>query len=227
MSQCFFDLGEEYDDMLNQGLRLSGEDKSFFIRGRIREIRRRLGVDWRPRRVLDFGCGTGDAARHLAKSFPEAEVVGIDAAAGALSRARRAHASSRIRFLAPDALADLPPFELAYVNGVFHHIAPPDRPEVVRELHRALTPGGYLALFENNPWNPGTRMVMHRIPFDRDASMLSAPLCRRLVRGGGFTGPTLTRFLFYFPRPLAWLRIAEPRLARIPFGAQYLVLAKK
>ena len=43
----------------------------------------------------------------------------------------------------------------------------------------ALRPGGLFAFWENNPWNPGTRLVMSRIPFDRDAITLSA-----LERGG-------------------------------------------
>ena len=37
----------------------------------------------------------------------------------------------------------------------------------------ALLTGGVLALFENNPWNPGTRLVMKRIPFDRNAQTIS------------------------------------------------------
>jgi hypothetical protein len=41
---------------------------------------------------------------------------------------------------------------------------------------------GMLALFENNPWNPGARMVMARIPFDRDAVTLSPIEARRMLR---------------------------------------------
>ena len=36
-----------------------------------------------------------------------------------------------------------------------------------------------------------------------------------------------TDFLFVFPRVLGWLRGVEPRLARWPLGAQYLVLGRR
>jgi hypothetical protein len=43
----------------------------------------------------------------------------------------------------------------------------------------------------------------------------------------GFSRCSPPRFLFYFPHILAWLRFMEPCLARVPFGAQYYVLALK
>ena len=43
----------------------------------------------------------------------------------------------------------------------------------LRCIRRLLRPNGIFALWENNPWNPGTRLVMRRIPFDRDASLLT------------------------------------------------------
>ena len=94
-------------------------------------------------------------------------------------------------------------------------------------IHRALKPGGRFALMENNPWNPGTRLVMDRIEFDRGAVPLSPPQARRLLIAGGFGRCAPARFLFYFPRPLAFLRFSEPWLARIPLGAQYYFLATR
>jgi SAM-dependent methyltransferase len=113
-----------------------------------------------------------------------------------------------------------------YCNGVFHHIEPADRPCALASIHRALMPGGYFAFWENNPWNPGTRLVMHRIPFDRDAKTLSAPQARRLLHGAGFDVIS-TDFLFLFPRALATLRPLETRLTQLPAGAQYMVLCRK
>jgi hypothetical protein len=68
---------------------------------------------------------------------------------------------------------------------------------------------------------------MKRIPFDRDAITLTPPETLELVCKGGFSAATSTRFLFYFPRPLAALRPLEPALARLPLGAQYYVLGVK
>ena len=64
MSEPLFDLAAEYDAMLNQGLSLTGEGKRFFLDGRVRDIQAQLGAP--PRRILDFGCGTGDTSAYLA-----------------------------------------------------------------------------------------------------------------------------------------------------------------
>ena len=48
------------------------------------------GLEIRPRRVLDTGCGTGALLRSLSGQFPGAALAGVDAAAGMVRMARRA-----------------------------------------------------------------------------------------------------------------------------------------
>jgi SAM-dependent methyltransferase len=225
-SAKLFDLAEEYDEMLNCGIRLSGEDKFFFIAGRVRDLKRQLPSDFDPRRILDFGCGGGDTSCFLAKIFPNAHVVGVDVAEQVLAYASNANGSARVTFRLTRDYNELEKFDLCYANGVFHHLKPAERPSALREIHKALAPGGYLALFENNPWNIGARMVMSRIPFDRDAQMLPPIETRKLVQENGFL-PVATRFLFYLPRSLSRLRPLEAHLVALPLGAQYYVLARK
>jgi len=116
--------------------------------------------------------------------------------------------------------------DMAFSNGVFHHIQPPERRDALDYISRSLRPGGLFVFWENNPWNPGTRFVMSRIPFDRDAITISPPNARRLLRGAGFE-ILRTDHLFFFPRALRWLRPLERGLTAVPLGAQYLVLARK
>lgn len=224
--EALFDRAEEYDAMLQQGLQLSGEDKQFFIRGRLADLRQRLPAHFQPQRILDFGCGIGDTSVLLAQAFPGARVVGAETAEQALAHARRQHASEAVSFVAVEEVADLEPFDLAYVNGVFHHVPPDQRQRAARLIHDSLRPGGCFALFENNPWNPGTRMVMSRIPFDRDAITLTAPETRELLRSVGFEVRG-TRFLFIFPRLLKALRCTERWFTGLPLGAQYWVLGER
>lgn len=222
-----FDLSAEYDQMLNEGLKYSGEDKIFFLKGRIDDLRARLPEKFQPQSILDFGCGIGDATKYLSDSYPHATVTGTDLAQAAILHAAERYASNKnIRFVNLNDLQGERLFDLVYVNGVFHHIEKKLRQGVVERIFTLLKPGGYFALFENNPWNPGTQLVMHKIPFDRDAVTLNYVETKSLLLAAGFT--TLpARFLFYFPKPLSLLRPLEKFLTGLPLGAQYYVLGKK
>lgn len=221
-----FKCEHEYDVMLQKGIKLSGEDKQYFIRGRLQDLCRILPEGYQPEGILDFGCGLGDTAKFLAELFPHADILGVDTSDRALAQAQRNYGSARISFgnLGGSRLGGV---DLCYTNGVFHHILPEERLGVIMQIFRKLRPGGYFAFFENNPWNPGTRLVMKRIPFDRDARPLSAREAKRLLRQGGFSVFHPTRYLFYFPRYLASLRFLEFSLTHLPLGAQYFILAQK
>jgi SAM-dependent methyltransferase len=225
LSNALFDLGAQYDQMLLQGLRLSGENHEYFLQGRIRRLVDDLKGFPPPARILDFGCGIGHATAELAKAFPNSEVVGVDVAEPALEYARTTISLPNVRFTAMLDESSRP-YQLCYTNGTFHHIEPSKRPAILRSLANILRPGGRLAFFENNPWNPFTRLVMRNIPFDRDAILITPGRAAELLRGSGFETCQPTAYLFYFPRTLARLRPMEPSLARLPLGAQYFVLAK-
>jgi SAM-dependent methyltransferase len=222
-----FDLSEQYAEMLNKGIRLSGEDQFYFIEGRLRDLLSRLPVGFKPRHILDFGCGIGDTSKYLSELFPSAQVLGVDTAAQAIRYAQVHHANSHVRFETIDSLPKEGHFDLAYCNGVFHHIPPAQRQAAAVLVYRSLAPGGRFALFENNPLSPGARMVMKRIPFDRDAKTLYAGETTRMLKESGFQQVLAPRFLFYFPRQLAALRFSERWLTSLPFGAQYYALAIK
>ena len=213
--------------MLNQGIRLSGEGMLFFLEGRLNLLRQRTRDMGRVSRILDFGCGLGYASQRLRQMFPAAEITGADTSPNALEAARQKHGGPGVRFVTVDELEQDPGgYDLCHVNGVFHHILPGERPQALGLIHRVLRPGGRLALFENNPWNFGARMVMARIPFDRDAQMLSPLATADLLRQAGFQ-VLRTDSLFFFPRILKTLRFSEPFLSWTRLGAQYLVLAAR
>jgi len=218
-----FDRAAEYEAMLSQGICLSGENQEFFIHGRIRDLRSQVPAN--PRRILDFGCGTGNSCMRLGEVFPTAEIVGADLSDEALRYARMRISSNRLMFVNISDLPQLERFDLCYINGVFHHILPGERQQILLMIRELLNPGAYFALFENNPWNPGTRMVMRRIPFDRDAIPLSFLEARHRIKTAGFD-VCGTRFLFYMPSALASLRFIEALFVKVPLGAQYYVLAR-
>ena len=179
-----------------------------------------------PASILDFGCGVGTNAPFLLNLIGASSLLGVDVSASSLEVARRATHDDHATFSVLEEYRPNGEHDLAFTNGVFHHIPPAERAAAIEIIYRGLRPGGLLAFWENNPWNPGTRYVMSRIPFDRDAITLSANEAQGLIRTAGFR-VLRTDFLFIFPKALAWLRKLEPHLSMLPFGAQYQVLCKK
>jgi SAM-dependent methyltransferase len=217
---------EDFDETLAHALEATGEDKNYFARGRVQWLRRcldELGVQ--PRDVLDFGCGTGSATPFLLDVLGAATVSGVDVSIQSIKIAASRWDSPRATFSTVEDGRGLRA-DLVFCNGVFHHIPIDQRAAAVSFVHDALGPDDYFALWENNPWNPGTRFVMGRCAFDQDAIMLSPAAARRMLVAGGFE-IVRTDFQFIFPHALRALRALEQALARLPLGGQYQILCRK
>lgn len=226
-SHGFNQFAGDYDRMLAEGLALSGEGQDYFSKRRIAWLKDCCEkLHHAPQRIMDFGCGTGNAAPLLLDAFRAESIVGVDPSRKLIERANRDYRSDQIRFQSSQDYLQHGQIELVYCNGVFHHIPVASRVKAMQYIWRALRPGGYFAFWENNPWNPGTRYVMSRIPFDRDAVTLTASEATGLLQSSGFH---IVRkdFLFIFPRVMSLFRWVEPYLAGLPIGGQYLVLARK
>lgn len=222
----FDEYAGNYDEALARGLSVTGESKEYYASARVRWLAKRLAAaKWPVRTVLDFGCGTGSGVPFLFEGLHAQLVHGVDVSAASLETARATHTRDGATFAMIDEPIGLS-FDLAFCNGVFHHIPVDQRHAAASYVYNALVPGGMFALWENNPWNPGTRYIMSRVAFDKDAITLTPPEARRLLRGAGFE-IVRTDFQFVFPHVLRALRPLERVLASLPFGGQYLVLARK
>ena len=222
-----------YEHQLQLGLSLSGEAADYFVRGRVtlfESLLSRFEIQ-QPARILDFGCGVGNATQSLLAAFPHSFLTGLDCSSQSLAIAERRHSAlplvaNRVRWSHADEPLEPMSVDAAYTSGVFHHIDPDQRHAELSKIYSSLRPGGVFALFENNPWNPGTRWIMSRIPFDRDAICLSPIEARHRLREAGFDVLT-TRYLFFFPRMLSRLRCFERPLSGFALGAQFVVLARR
>lgn len=223
----FDQYAEDYDFALAQGLSVSGENKDYFAQGRIAclsSLLKRGRVDIRS--VIDFGCGTGTSTPYFFNLLGAESVLGLDVSSKSLEVAKHTYADARAQFLLFDQYQPIEKIDLVFCNGVFHHVPVDKRAAAINYIYRSLRPGALFALWENNPWNPGTRYVMSRCPFDQDAITLTPSQARFLVRAGGFR-VLRTDFLFIFPRALRWLRWLEPYVSGMAFGAQYQILCRK
>jgi SAM-dependent methyltransferase len=226
--EALFDAyAAEYEAALGEGLSVSGEGKEYFAQARVNWLQQQLQtLKANPAAIMDFGCGTGTATPYLLGLSGAQKVTGVDVSSGSLKVARRENDPGRSQFLTLDEYTPSEEIDLAFCNGVFHHIPLDEREKSVNYVWRSLRPGALFALWENNPWNPGTRYVMSKIPFDKDAITLPPPETRKLLKDGGFE-IVRTDFLFLFPKFLSFLRFLEPPLASLPMGAQYMVLGRK
>ncbi len=101
-------------------------------------------------RVLDAGCGTGNALAQLAKQFPRARFWGVDVTPASIEIARENAAQRNLRnvtFRVADILtAELgEEFDVILNIGVLHHLA--DMSRGIKNLVRHLDEQGYLVLW--------------------------------------------------------------------------------
>jgi trans-aconitate methyltransferase len=223
----FDEYAEAYEQALSNAIAPSGECREYFAEGRVAWLARCLqGAKESPRAILDFGCGDGATTPVLLAALNAELAVGLDVSAKSIEIARKQYATPRIRYEFIGEFQASGEMDLAYCNGVFHHIPPGQRMEALRLVSGALRAGGLFAFWENNPWSLATRYVMSRCAFDRNAITLTSPEARRLLRSGGFE-ILRTDFRFIFPRALRALRKIEDVVYPLPFGSQYQILCRK
>jgi SAM-dependent methyltransferase len=225
--KLFDEYAQAYEQALTNAIAVSGESREYFAEGRVTWLARCLQeARETPRTLLDFGCGDGATSPLLLAALQAESAVGIDVSAKSLEIARTQYATAKIRY---EAIGEFQPsgqLDLAYCNGVFHHIPPAQRAEALALVHGALRAGGLFSFWENSPWSLATRYVMSRCAFDRDAITLTPPEARSLLRAGGFE-ILRTDFRFIFPRALRALRKIEDFVYQVPLGSQYQILCRR
>lgn len=192
----------------------SGETPAYFARYKQRVVERILGRGF-ALPLLDFGCGIGALTALLARSF--CRVDGYDPSRESLELAQARAPSARF-FDRADALPS-GHYGAVVLANVLHHVAPAERPQLLRSVAALLASGGTLIVFEHNRLNPVTRRVVSACPFDDGAQLLHPAELKRLLREAALADVALD-YIVFFPRALRLLRPLEPWLARLPLGAQ-------
>jgi malonyl-CoA O-methyltransferase len=106
-----------------------------------------------PQRIVDLGCGTGQASAGLKNRFRKAEVIGLDSSQAMLVQLRR---RSRVLRRLRAVCADMSALPLADQSSelLFSNLALqwcPDPASLFAEFRRVLTPGGMLLFSSFGP----------------------------------------------------------------------------
>ncbi len=218
----FDEFAREYKEIQDDHLLFFGEESGYFAE--IKASTARDLVFPAPRRILEFGCGTGMNLGSLAASFPGAELSGCDISEECLRVAANRHPNVDLFVSGREGDTDRKPFDLVFVANVFHHIVPAERGPVLEGLRRRMADGGSLVVFEHNPYNPVTRHLVSTCPFDRDAVLLAPRELRTLVAGVGLMVRSL-QYILFFPAFLRRLRFLEKPMRFLPLGGQYCIHA--
>jgi ubiquinone/menaquinone biosynthesis C-methylase UbiE len=215
-----------YEDQLRENIAITGEDPTFFA-----EYKIKLFSKWaqsKPRSVMDFGSGIGNSIPYFRKHFAESEITCADVSQKSLAYAsRRFPGRERSLIITQEGIpAADQSFDAAFSACVFHHIPHEEHGFWLKELIRVVRPGGTIAIFEHNPFNPLTVYAVSTCPFDQNARLVRAHSLQARCRKAGWQ-VLRTSYHVFFPRFAAALRVVEPLIGWMPLGAQYSVLAKR
>ncbi|GJP83879.1 hypothetical protein CLOP_g13980 [Closterium sp. NIES-67] len=104
------------------------------------------GEGWKPKRVVDVGCGVGGSARHMARKYgAQVDAITLSPwqAAHGNQRCKDAGLAQQVRLQVADAMAqpfDDATFDLVWSLESGEHM--PRKAQFVRELARVAAPGG-------------------------------------------------------------------------------------
>jgi SAM-dependent methyltransferase len=162
--------------------------------------------------MVDLGCGNGRQARALARFAPR--VIGIDASAAAVARARQETDAATVEFRVADAsrpglgrelAADLGDVNV-HIRGMLHIVEPRSRAAIVGNLADMLGRRGTAYLSETNVAGDSLEYLLHQ-----GATPLSMPAVLRRCVAVGMRPPSHfgpAEVAAHFPPP-AWQVLAS------------------
>lgn len=229
MEQNFDKFAKKYRQIHTENVkRIAGADSYYFAHYKVKELAR--FEENNSQKLLDLGCGDGATEFYLSSIFSSFSVTGIDISSESI-RIAKDRKLPKCNFLLFDG-STIPfhenSFDIVFIAGVFHHVPPELRQNLMGEAARVLKPGGRLYLFEHNPYNPLTRYLVNTCVFDEGVQLLKAKESRMLLSKAGLK-ILARRYVIFFPRGQVFglLHKIEPMMSHIPFGGQYYFRAIK
>jgi ubiquinone/menaquinone biosynthesis C-methylase UbiE len=224
-SQTDFDMfADRYEATVDRSVAFTGRNAAFFARRKVallgRIARAKVGT-FNSLSVLDVGCGTGTLDRVLVTEVRE--LFGVDLSEEMLAVARQSVPEARFESYDGEKLP-FPDdtFDAALAVCVLHHVPPASHGQFLGEMIRVTRPGGLLAIFEHNPFNPLTRRAVHDCECDEDAILLRRRQVKDLMSSAGVRDVT-AHFYLFTPMDGVLGEALDNAMRRLPLGGQYVV----
>jgi trans-aconitate methyltransferase len=221
--QSFDDYAASYRADMHDALGRFGGESSYYLSEKVRLLAHHLGAE-RPRQILDFGAGIGQAVPFLLNTFVPEVLVCTDESKESLSVLR---ATYPVVMAAEMSELDYGVFDLVFVANVLHHVEQSHRAELLADLCQRLSPGGVIAVFEHNPINPVTRRIVSNCAFDEGVVLLSAHEVKNHLRRVKGMAVEQAGYFLFVPEPLKKLNWLDGALRWLPMGGQHFVLARR
>lgn len=227
MDGGFGQYAHSYEQHVEQALGVFGGRREAFLQIKadlLLRILREGKTDPSKVSLLDVGCGPGAMARWLVGRVKHLE--GVDVSAEVVEAARASIPGAVFRHYSPPVLPyEDAAFDVVMAVCVLHHVSADGWCTFASEMVRVARPSGFVFVFEHNPLNPLTRLVVRRCAFDRQAVLLRCGRVARLLQAAG-ADRISTFSCSWLPSMSCAARMMERWLRRVPFGPQYAVVGR-
>ena len=216
----FDNYADNYKDYIAKSLGNLENNLNYYHIKKSEILKKELG--YRPKKILDLGCGVGTMLELLIKNFQGSVFYAYDESKKSMDYIKKKF--PKINCL--DNLETNEKFDLIFISAVVHHVKSGDRDDLFRNIYNLLSPNGVMFVFEHNPYNPVTLKMVTNCEFDADAELIKKNdlinLCKRnnfkIIKSG---------YIHFFPSKLGFLFKLESYLKWFFLGAQYFCLFKK
>lgn len=219
---------DDYNKVLQDSVGFINQKVDFYTEAKaiqIIDIAEKWFKDSHLLKILDIGCGVGTLDQYLCSHFQS--LHGVDISAGLIEAAKKANPTVQYQTYDGNRMpyAD-ESFDVVFTVCVLHHVEPKNRHHFFNEMKRVTKKGGMSLVFEHNPYNPLTRLVVYKCPFDENVILLRMSGVTQLFTQTQWKVINKKYFLF-FPWKIKFLKNIEKALSWLPLGAQYWVGAMK
>lgn len=181
-----------------------------------------------PRHMVDFGFGAGELLEDVAKTASVHRLSGVDPSESLRQElvSRNSHAPFHKVESSLESFDDAA-IDLITCFNVLHHIPPSQRALIARQMVEKLSPGGSILIWEHNPVNPGTQLVVCRCEYDHDAILLRMGEVRSLFSNLEIEAADYVNFSTPSMQKIGFFKNLERWFRHVPLGAQYRVVLRK